>query len=301
MKMTNYLWNTLKGIAMGAADVVPGVSGGTIAFMTGIYEELITSIKSLDHRSLALLIKGEFKNFWGYVNGNFLLAVFSGVLLSILTLARLMEFLLVNYPVFIWSFFFGLIMASAIFIIKKIEGWKFSLYITFLGGIVFAVWISLMSPSDSSDQLWTVLISGMIAICAMILPGISGSFILLLLGKYEFMMSAIKNFDFTVILVFGTGAVVGLILFSHILSWLLKRFYYQTITLLAGFMTGSLVKVWPWKLTSTSYEGIDYPVFPGIYENTTGLDSFFGYALFFVIVGFSLVFVIEFIAKSMKK
>ncbi len=299
--MTKYLWTALKGIAMGAADVVPGVSGGTIAFMTGIYEELITSLKSLDHKSLTLLLKGEFKRFWSSINGNFLLAVFSGVILSIFSLARLMEFLLINYPVFIWSFFFGLIMASSIFIIKEIKRWTLSLYLTLFSGISVAVWISLMSPSESSDQLWTVLISGMIAICAMILPGISGSFILLLLGKYEFMMSAIKSFDITVILIFSTGAVAGLILFSHLLSWLLKKFYYQTITLLAGFMLGSLVKVWPWKLSSITYEGIDYPVLPGIYEKSTGLDSLFGYALFFILVGFCVVFVIEFIAKTMKK
>ncbi|MFA5641812.1 MAG: DUF368 domain-containing protein, partial [Bacteroidales bacterium] len=164
--MLKYLLTSLKGMAMGAADVIPGVSGGTIAFMTGIYQELIFSLKSIDLKSLKLLFTGDIKGFWKAINGNFLVAVFSGVLVSVFTLAGLMHYLLETHPIPLWSFFFGLIIASALFILRDIERWKISYVITLLVGIAIAVWISLISPSETTDAWWFVFISGMIAICA---------------------------------------------------------------------------------------------------------------------------------------
>ena len=298
--MLKYLSLIIKGIAMGAADVVPGVSGGTIAFMTGIYEKLISSIKSIDHIAFGLLLKGNIKLFWEKINGSFLISVFGGVMISILSLARLMEYLLVNHPIPLWSFFFGLIIASSFFILKHIEKWNLATFISLIAGIAIAVWISIVSPAQTTEALWFVFLSGMVAICAMILPGISGSFILLLMGKYAFMMTAIKDFDFVVILVFVAGAAIGIISFSHFLSWLLKRFYSFTIAILSGFMAGSLVKVWPWKTQSLRFEGLDYPTSPSNYEVFSGNDPQIVWAVFFLSSGVLLVLTIEFIAKKMR-
>jgi len=298
--MLKYLSLIIKGIAMGAADVVPGVSGGTIAFMTGIYEKLISSIKSIDHIAFGLLLKGNIKLFWEKINGSFLISVFGGVMISILSLARLMEYLLVNHPIPLWSFFFGLIIASSFFILKHIEKWNLATFISLIAGIAIAVWISIVSPAQTTEALWFVFLSGMVAICAMILPGISGSFILLLMGKYAFMMTAIKDFDFVVILVFVAGAAIGIISFSHFLSWLLKRFYSFTIAILSGFMAGSLVKVWPWKTQSLRFEGLDYPTSPSNYEMLSGNDPQIVWAVIFLSSGVLLVLTIEFLAKRMR-
>ncbi len=294
-------WLILKGAAMGAADVIPGVSGGTIAFMTGIYNQLIESLKSIDHKSIATLMKGDIKGFWKAINGNFLLQVFSGILFSIFTLARLMQYLLINHPIPLWSFFFGLIAWSAILILKDVKEWGISCYLTLFAGIATAAYISLVSPAETTTGWWFIYITGVIAICAMILPGISGSFILLLMGKYAFMMQAIKEFNIPVMLIFIAGAATGLILFSHILSWLLKKHYKQTIILLAGFMTGSLVKVWPWKATSEILPQITHPVLPGQYQLHTGANPQILHAIIFMAIGAAIIIVIEFAAKSMRK
>lgn len=299
--MKRYLLTAVKGVAMGAADVIPGVSGGTIAFMTGIYQELIDSLKSIDLNSVKILLRGDIKSFWSHINGNFLVAVFSGVLFSVFTLARLMQYLLINHPIPLWSFFMGLIAASAIFILRGIDKWGLSHYLSLFIGIAIAVWISLVSPSETTEEWWFIFLSGSIAICAMILPGISGSFILLLMGKYAFMMQAIKELNIPVILIFLSGAVIGLISFSHFLSWLLKRYYKQTITLLAGFMIGSLLKVWPWKTLSERFEGIDYPVLPSQFEAITGSSPHLISAVIFFFIGLSIVFTIEIASKAMHK
>lgn len=299
--MKRYLITAIKGVAMGAADVIPGVSGGTIAFMTGIYAELITSLKSIDHKSLKYLIKGDIGGFWRQINGNFLLSVFTGVLISIFSLARLMQYLLINHPVPLWSFFLGLIAASAVFILRDVKEWKIWHFFALFAGIAIAAWISLVSPAQTTDAGWFIFLSGMVAICAMILPGISGSFILLLMGKYVFMMTAIKELNIPVMVIFISGAVVGLIAFSHFLSWLLKKYYTQTIALLAGFMVGSLVKVWPWKAESVIYEGIFHPVLPSHYQTITETNPQLLQAVIFTIIGAALVFTIEIIAKSLRK
>ncbi len=299
--MVKYLILIIKGMGMGAADVVPGVSGGTIAFMTGIYEELINSLKSIDHKAASYLFKGKINLFWNHINGFFLLSVFSGILISIFTIARVMQYLLVNHPIPLWSFFFGLITASAIYILRDIGKWRFSHLFSLLIGAGIAAFISFVTPGETTDAGWFVFISGMVAICAMILPGISGSFILLLMGKYAFMMQAIKELNIPIILIFALGAATGLIAFSHFLSWLLKKYYKVTIALLAGFMGGSLIKVWPWKMESSLFEGLFKPVLPSTYEAVTGLESLLLYSLIFMIIGFALVFVIEFLAKAMHK
>ncbi len=300
--LKDYLVIWLKGIGMGASDVVPGVSGGTIAFITGIYEELIHSIKSVNGEALKLILKFKFIDFWKKINGNFLLAVFSGILISIFSLAHLIEHLLTNHPVYIWSFFFGLIVASVIYIIKDIKKWNLSIVLSLIVGFVLAFWITTITPAETSTSSWFIFLSGSIAICAMILPGISGSFILVLLGKYQYILSAVTEFKISVIAIFAAGAVVGLISFSNLLSWLLKKFRFQTIALLAGFMGGSLNKIWPWKETLESFTDRHGELQPLIQRNIlpsdTSLNSDFYPAILIAVAGFLIIFLITRLAGA---
>ena len=250
----HYLMTAVKGICMGAADVIPGVSGGTIAFMTGIYEELVGSINSINGTAVKLLFKGKIRQFWKHINGNFLFSLIAGILLSIFSLARLMQYLLDFHPIQTWAFFFGLIVASSIFILKEVKQWKFKDILQLIFGIILGVVICTLSPTQTPDGLWFIFLSGAIAICAMILPGISGSFILLILGKYEYLMGRIADIvsgkaevmDFIVLITFALGAIIGIIAFSKFLHWLLHNYHRPTLLVLAGFIIGSLVKVWPW-------------------------------------------------------
>ena len=300
---------TLKGIGMGAADVVPGVSGGTIAFITGIYQELIDSIKSVNLHTLKLLFTGKLRQFWAEINGNFLVALLLGIGISVLSLAKGLEYLLNHHPILIWSFFFGLIIASAIYVAKDISHWKAGTFLSLATGAVVAYFITVLAPAEAHTSLGFVFLSGSIAICAMILPGISGSFILVLLGMYKFILGAISTFNLPVIGVFLVGAVLGIIVFSNILSWLLKRFYDLTIALLAGFMIGSLNKVWPWKEvveTFTDRHGeikplVEANILPTNYEAITGQSPQILFAIGLAIVGFALIFVIEGISKKINK
>lgn len=230
---------------MGGADVIPGVSGGTIALIAGIYEELIHSIKSVDAVALKLLLKLDIKGLWQRINGAFLVNVFAGVLISIFSLAKLITYLLEVHPIPVWSFFFGLILISAYFVMPRTRGWAD--YLSLFVGAVLAYLITSLTPGDTPEELWFIFISGAIAICAMILPGISGSFILLLLGKYEFVLDAVKTLDLSIIVVFAAGCAVGIISFSKVIHWLLLHYKGVTLSLLAGFMLGSLNKIWPWK------------------------------------------------------
>lgn len=285
---------------MGAADVVPGVSGGTIAFLMGIYEELINSIKSVNLTAIKLFFSGKFSEFWKHINGTFLVSLMTGILISVFSLAKLLQYLLANYPILIWSFFFGLILASAIYVLKGLDKWSLKNIVSLLIGVVIAAFICLASPTETPNEYWFVFLSGAIAICAMILPGISGSFILLLLGKYAYIMEAVSTFNIPVLAVFACGAGVGIVSFSHFLSWLLKKFYMQTISLLAGFMIGSLLKVWPWKSPSV-VEGVDFPTTPGIYEQITGGASYIELSIVFALVGIAIVFLIEILASKAQK
>ncbi len=234
---------------MGAADVVPGVSGGTIAFITGIYEELINSIKGVNLKAIKLFFTGRWFSFWKQINGNFLLAVFSGIFISVLSLAKVLEYLLENQPILIWSFFFGLVMASSYVVSRKIARWQYPKIVALVAGIGIAFYITSVTPTTTTDASWFVIFSGGLASCAMILPGISGSFILLLLGKYTFALHAVNERIILDLLLLGAGAVTGLIIFANLLSWLLRKYHDVTIAVLVGFMIGSLNKIWPWKET----------------------------------------------------
>lgn len=296
-----YLLLLLKGMGMGAADVVPGVSGGTIAFITGIYEELIHSIKSINYTSISKLWKEGIPAFWKAVNGSFLTSVVLGIMISVLTLARLLEYLLSHHPVLIWSFFFGLIVGSAIFVAKSIKKWSWPVYVSLLIGIVVAYMITEISPAETTEAWWFIFLSGALAICAMILPGISGSFILLLLGKYQFILSALNDGRITIIAVLLAGALTGIISFSHLLSWLLRKFHHITIALLAGFMVGSLNKIWPWKITVETYtdsHGVISPliqnnILPGRFAAETAMDAQLLPAILLALAGFGLIFLFE--------
>lgn len=296
--LLKYFTVAFKGACMGAADVIPGVSGGTIAFLMGIYQELIDSIKSISSSNIKLLFQGKIVEFWKVINGNFLVSLLLGIMVSVFSLARLMKYLLEFHPIPLWSFFFGLILASSVVVLRQLDKWSVQNIISLLMGIVCAAYICLVSPSQTPDEYWFIFLSGAIAICAMILPGISGSFILLLLGKYHFVMSAVTELNIPVLSVFAAGAVIGILSFSHLLSWLLKKFYMATIALLSGFMIGSLIKVWPWKEQIAASVGdgapmVDFPVMPGKFEVVSGLSAQVGEALVFAVVGVAVVLLIE--------
>ncbi|MCC8143721.1 MAG: DUF368 domain-containing protein [Tannerellaceae bacterium] len=293
----DYALLTLKGIGMGAADVVPGVSGGTIAFIVRIYEELINSIKSINLQSLKLLFSGKLKAFWQAINGNFLFSLVLGIGISIFSLARLITWLLVAYLVLVWSFFFGLVLASTWLVSKDVKKWTLVTILCFIVGAVIAWYITVATPAETPTNLLFIFLCGAIAICAMILPGISGSFILVLLGKYFYIMEAVKNVDLTVILVFIAGACVGITSFARILSFTLKRFHDITIAVLAGFMLGSLNKVWPWKEVVETYTDRHSVVKPLVEANILP-DQFVWQGVALMLLGFGLVWGLERLSAS---
>ena len=284
---------------MGAADVVPGVSGGTIAFVTGIYTELLDSIKSISPAALGVWRRQGFAAFWRHINGTFLLVLGSGILLALLTLARGIHYLLVNEPVLVWSFFFGLILASCWHIGKEIRRWQPQQVLLLVVGAALAAWISLASPSQIEATPAIVFMAGAVAICAMILPGISGSFILLLMGLYEPVLGAVRNFDITILGLFACGAALGLALFSRVLSWLLHHYHDAMFALLTGFMAGSLVKVWPWKETLLTRINSKGESVPFIQQNVLPqLSSDLIPALILLLMGFILVLGLERFARG---
>lgn len=238
----------LKGMGMGAANVIPGVSGGTIALITGIFEKLIDSIKAFDLTALKLIFKGEFKAFSQHVNLFFLINVFAGVAVSIITIARIFGYLLEYYPAYIMSFFFGLILASIFFVGKTVSKWNISVIISFAIGTALAITVSLIKPAQENSSIIYLLVCGVVATCSMILPGLSGSFVLILLGNYQLVMiDAVNELNLKILFPVIIGAVIGLILFSNVLSWVFKKFRDQTISILTGFILGSLGIIWPWK------------------------------------------------------
>lgn len=300
---------TLKGMGMGAADVVPGVSGGTIAFITEIYEELVNSIKSINLPALRQLFKGGVATFWRSINGSFLAAVFLGIAISVFSLARLLEHLLQQAPILVWSFFFGLIVASALYIAGKIQRWNVSKVIALVGGAAIAYSITLLTPAQTPEAWWFLFLSGALAICAMILPGISGAFILLLLGKYQFVIEAVGNLNVTVLGILAVGALVGIISFSNVLSWFLRKYHDLTIAVLSGFMVGSLNKVWPWKDTTQTFIDRHGEVQPLVQENVlpadfaaqTGQEPMLIQGILLAAAGFALIFIVEGLTRSREK
>lgn len=282
----DYVTLALKGMAMGAADVVPGVSGGTIAFIVGIYDELINSIKSINAHSLKLLFTGKIPSFWKAINGNFLFSILLGIGISVFSLAELITWLLVTHPIMVWAFFFGLVLASTWFVSKDIKEWNVKTVASFIVGAAVAYYITVATPTETPSNLLFIFLCGVIAICAMILPGISGSFILVLLGKYLYIMDAVKGLKFEVLLVFAAGALIGITSFSRVLSFALARFRNSTLALLTGFMLGSLNKVWPWKEKIAMADGFEL-------EKNILPNAFLAEAIVLAIIGFFLVYFLE--------
>lgn len=310
-KFIDYFALTLKGIAMGAADVVPGVSGGTIAFISGIYEELIESIEKLNLQALKILKQKGFKAAWQSVNANFLTALFLGIAISILSLAKLIKWLLLNEAILLWSFFFGLVVASIIFIGKQIKTNHLIVIIAILASTVVSYYITLAEPFASPDSNIYLLFCGFLAIIAMILPGVSGAFILLILGVYQIAIETVNNLiegvitlnsalfldAFTKFLLLALGAIIGLKLFSKVLNWMFKHHKNITLAILTGFMIGSLNKIWPWKNVLTwrlNSEGIKVPLL----EKSIMPSEFLGdpkivWAISFMVIGFLTIFILE--------
>ncbi len=246
--MKEYLNYLLKGIAVGVANIIPGVSGGTIALITGIFERLINAIKAFDLKAAKLLFTGKWKAFAEKTDFYFLLTLFIGIALAIITLARVFDFLFRNYPVYIWSYFFGLVLASVYFVAKTIERWNFVVIFFFVFGTGFAIFVSLINPAAENSNFWYLFLCGIVAICSMILPGLSGSFVMILMGNYQLVaIQAINDRDLGILLPVALGAIIGLIAFSHVLSWVFKHYKDQTIATLSGFILGSLNVLWPWK------------------------------------------------------
>ena len=289
---------------MGAADIVPGVSGGSIALVTKIYQELLDSIKSIDLDALRLLSSFRIKEFWKHVNGSFLLTLILGILTAIFSLSKLITFLMTNHPIPLWSFFCGLILISALIILRDIRKWNIVAVLVIPLGAFLAYQITEIPPVTTPDSIWFTFIAGSIAICAMILPGISGSFLLLILGQYEQILTAVNQRNLLTIGVFGLGCIVGLLSFSRVISWLLKRYHAITIAFLSGFMLGSINKIWPWKRILSyrmSSSGVQQPfitenIWPHHYLAESGQESEFLVAILAFLVGVILVVGIERIA-----
>lgn len=290
-----------KGVVMGAADVVPGVSGGTIAFITGIYQRLLDALKTLHPVTLKILFQQGFLAFWSAIDGRFLLTLFAGIVVSILSLAKLIHYALDTYPIALWSFFFGLVLASIVYLIRQVAQWRWQELVAIIIGTLIAVTISLLRPAQLPDTWWMMMFSGFIAICAMILPGISGSFILLLMGMYRVFIDALTAFDIALLASFGVGCLLGLIVFSHVLSFLLRRYSSVMLAMLTGFLVGSLNVLWPWKQvveTTIDRHGDMVPLIqanisPLVYPQLAGEDSQLWLAILIALVGFLIVFVLD--------
>lgn len=304
----DYALISLKGMAMGAADVVPGVSGGTVAFITGIYDELLGSLKQIGPEALVILFKQGLAPAWRHVNGNFLTALFVGVLLSLLTFARVVTFCLEHYPLLVWGFFSGLILASVIQLYRHETQWEWGNLVPFVCGVAFVVAIAIAKPAQLPGHNWVLFLGGFVAICAMILPGISGSFILLLVGLYPVFLAAINEFNIIALACFGAGCACGLLVFSRVLSWLLASFRRTTLATLLGFLVGSLYVTWPWKVVTefvTNRHGeqvalSSHNVLPNAYTASTGNTSLWLSVIICAIFGLLLVLFVELLAKKLK-
>jgi len=296
-RFKDYAIISLKGLAMGAADAVPGVSGGTIAFISGIYKELVATISNVNLSLFKTLFSKGFKAFWKQANANFVVALLSGIIISYVSFMRLAKYLLENEPVLIWAFFFGLIIASIYFVGKQIKTWNMPVVLALIIGTGIAYYVSSLPTMATNSSPFFLFFAGAIAICAMILPGISGSFILIILGAYKTLSDAIHDIDVKKIALFVAGAIIGLLSFSHVLKWLFKHYHNITLALLTGFIFGSLDKVWPWKETLTWHidsKGIKSPLL----QKSISPFSFEGdnqllFAITLMVLGFFTIFILE--------
>ncbi|RTR40937.1 DUF368 domain-containing protein [Shewanella canadensis] len=296
-----YLLIYLKGMAMGAADVVPGVSGGTIAFITGILDTLLDSIRRINPTLIKVVKERGIKGAFMHINGPFLVCVFGGILTSVFTLSKLITYLLVTHPIPVWSFFFGLILISVVHMLKQVKSFSLVRLILFCIGVAFAWGITMLNPIALEMTYLNIFIGGSIAICAMLLPGISGSFILLLLGLYPTVLAAAKNFDITILAIFASGCVFGLLTFSHLLSALLRKYHDATLIFLTGLMLGTLGKIWPWKEVLTwrsNSKGEQVPLLeqnlsPMQFEQLTGQPAHIAWAVGALLCGILLVWGLE--------
>jgi len=290
---------------MGAADVVPGVSGGTIAFISGIYEELLETINAINFGVFKTLKNNGIKAAWKSINGNFIVTLFLGIGISIASLAKLISYVLEAHPILIWSFFFGLVLASILYVGKQVKSWNAGSIVSLIIGTGLAFWITILPPLSSSNELWFIFVSGMIAICAMILPGISGSFILLLMGSYQTVLVAVKDKEFYTIVVFMLGAIMGLLSFSKVLKWMFAKYHDLTIAVLTGFLIGSLNKLWPWKINKellyTHSDGKKDFLQENVFPTDIVGEPQVMYAVAFCILGAGLIFGMEIVSKKMKK
>lgn len=313
--LLQYLVIAAKGLAIGAADVVPGVSGGTIAFISGIYEELIETIHKLDFGFFTIWKKEGFLAAWKHYNLAFLFALLIGVGISIISLASLIFSLLETYPIMVWSFFFGLVVASIVYVAQQIDKWNLAMILGLTVAIILSYWITIVEPLGTADSTWFLFFAGFIAIIAMILPGISGAFILLLLGAYTNvigiitqLVSGMKTMDSTLlfdalykVLIFGAGAIVGIKVFSRVLNWMFKYHKNLILALLTGFMVGALNKIWPWKEVlkyRTNHAGEQIPLLEkSILPHNFDGNPYILYAVIFAVVGFLTIFVLERVAN----
>jgi uncharacterized membrane protein len=326
------LFLILKGLGMGAANKVPGVSGGVVAFVAGFYEEFIYSLKKVNKKAFALLLNGRFQSFYRYINGRFLSLLFFGMIVSYFSVSKVLDYLIKHYELFVWSVFFGMIIGSIYYIYKDFNDWNYKTYTSLAIGIILGVSISFLNPAKENDNLWFVFFCGIISVSGMTLPGFSGSFILILLGNYVLLLvdsvnalsdtvSEIITGDFSfisnhqrirtlkVLAVFTLGSVTGLVTFSHVLSYILKHYKSITLSAIIGFIIGSLGVVWPWK--KTIYKLDDYNKFlldsrgEKIIENYNRyqpeLTSETFYAIAFILLGIAIVLVLEWYGKKTRK
>ncbi len=310
-RFLDYLIISFKGLAMGAADVVPGVSGGTIAFISGIYEELLASIDGLNLKALKIWKTNGFKSAWKAINGNFLLALFSGIAVSIISLAKVIKWLLTNEAILLWSFFFGLVIASVLFIGKQIKQWSSPIIITILITTILSYLVTITEPFASPESNLYLMFCGFIGIIAMILPGISGAFILLILGAYHTAINTVDDLFQSIIamnfelfkdallkfMMLAIGAIIGIKTFSRILNWMFKNYKNLTLAMLTGFMIGSLNKIWPWKEVlswRTNSKGIEVPFLEqSISPFSFDSDNQLPMAILLMVIGFLTILLLE--------
>jgi len=293
-------WVFIKGMMMGAADIVPGVSGGTIAFITGIYERLLNALKMLLPAFFTLTKSKQLKRFIDETDLIFLITLFSGILVSVASLAKIISYLMVHFPVPLWSGFFGLILASVFVVAKDVKQWSFLLVVYLLLGVLVAWGVTQLSPASIEKSTLTIFFSGMLAICAMVLPGISGSFILVILGSYSWVLGAIKHFEWSTLGLFLAGCFIGLLSIANVLSWAFEKYKDITLSILTGFMLGAMVKVWPWKEVISYRENsqgtliplIEEPIMPATYEAITGSDAQLVLAIFCASIAATTVYLL---------